>query len=83
MFWFTHSKRIEALERRSEVLEQQNKILSLALQNIQSALTASALSQEGVAKDVREIQELISNFLHQAESAAILYGFDPDDGYEH
>ena len=83
MFWFTHAKRIAALEKRTELLEQQNKILTLALQNIQAGLTAAALTQEGVAKDVREIQDLINTFLHQAESAAILYNFDPDGGYEH
>jgi len=83
MFWFTNSKRLRKLEKKVEHLERQNSILSLALQNIQAALTAAAQSQELVSKDVREIQSLINNFLYQAEAAAILQGFDPDDGYEH
>ena len=83
MFWFGHRRRLRELEKKVQQLEQQNTILSLALQNIQSALTASALSQEGVAKDVREIQNVINTFLQQAEAAALLYGFDPGDGYEH
>ncbi len=83
MFWFGHRRRLRELEKKVQQLEQQNTILSLALQNIQSALTASALNQEGVAKDVREIQNVINTFLQQAEAAALLYGFDPGDGYEH
>ena len=83
MFWFGHRRRLRDLEKKDQQLEQQNTILSLALQNIQSALTAAALNQEGVAKDVQEIQNVINTFLQQAEAAALLYGYDPGDGYEH
>ena len=83
MFWFGHGRRLRALEKKVEQLEQQKTILSLALQNIQSALSVAALNQEGVAKDVQEIQNVINTFLQQAEAAALLYGYDPGDGYEH
>lgn len=83
MFLFGTSKRLKALEEKTNFLEQQNSILSLALQNVQAALTAAAQNQVTVAKDVRDIQALINTFLQQAEAAAILYGLDPDDGYEH
>jgi len=83
MFLFGTSRRLKALEERVNFLEKQNSVLSLALQNIQAALTAASQNQAGVAKDVHEIQNLINTFLQQAEAAAILYGLDPDDGYEH
>ncbi len=83
MFWFGHRRRIKQLEEKTKHLESQISILTLALQNIQTAMTATARNQEGIAKDVRDIQNIINTFLQQAEAAAILYGLDPDDGYEH
>ena len=83
MFWIGHRRRIKELEERTKHLETQVSILTLGLQNIQIALTATAQSQGTVANDVKEIQNIINTFLQQAEAAAILYGFDPDDGYEH
>ena len=83
MFWIGHRRRLKQLEETTKQLEAQVSLLTLALQNIQSALQAASMNQEGVAKDVREIQNIINTFLQQAEAAAILYGLDPDDGYEH
>ena len=83
MFLFGTSKRLKTLEEKTNFLEKQNSILSLALQNVQAALAAAAQNQMTVAKDVRDIQNMINTFLQQAEAAAILYGLDPDDGYEH
>ena len=83
MFWFGHRQRLKELEEKTRHLEAQVSILTLALQNIQTAMTAAAHNQENIAKDVREIQNIINTFLQQAEAAAILYGLDPDDGYEH
>jgi len=83
MFWFGHRRRLRDLEDRVRQLEKQNSILSLALQNIQSALTAAAQNQTSVAKDVRDIQNIVSVFLQQAEAADVRYGFDPGDGYDH
>lgn len=83
MFWFGHRRRLKQLEERTKHLEMQVQILTLGIQNMQTALTAAAQNQEIVAKDVREIQNIINTFLQQAEAAALLYGLDPDDGYEH
>ena len=83
MFWFGHNRRLRELEEKTRQLEAQISILTLGLQNIQTALSAAAHNQQTVAKDVHEIQNIINTFLQQAEAAAILYGFDPDDGYEH
>ncbi len=83
MFLFGTSRRLKALEEKVNFLEKQNSLQSLALQNIQAALTAAAQNQTTVTKEVRDIQNLINTFLQQAEAAAILYGLDPDDGYEH
>lgn len=83
MFWFGHRRRLKKLEEKVSHLEKQNSILSLALQNIQSALTATAQNQANVAKEVGDIQNIVSVFLQQAEAAAVLYNFDPGDGYDH
>ena len=83
MFWIGHRRRLKELEERTKQLESQVAMMMLGVQNIQTALTAAAQNQQMVAKDVREIQNIINTFLQQAEAAAILYGFDPDDGYEH
>lgn len=83
MFWIGHRRRLKELEERTKQLESQVAMMMLGVQNIQTALTAAAQNQQTVAKDVREIQNIINTFLQQAEAAAILYGFDPDDGYEH
>lgn len=83
MFWFGHNRRLRALEKRVEQLERQNSLLQLSMQNIHAALSAATITQDAVAKDVREIQNLINTFLQQAEAAAMLHGFDPGDGYEH
>ncbi len=83
MFWFGQRSRIKRLEEKTRHLETQVQILTMGIQNMQTALTAAALNQENIAKEVREIQNIINTFLQQAEAAAILYGLDPDDGYEH
>jgi hypothetical protein len=83
MFWFGNSKRISALEKKINSLEDRNAILVLSLQNIQTALMNASTLQTSVANDVREIQDLINSILQQAENASVLHGFDPGDGYEH
>ena len=85
MGWFGigTNKRLNKLEQKVEGLELQNKLLVISLQNIQTSLLTAAKQSEGVAREVREIQDLINSILQQAEQASILYGLDPADGYEH
>lgn len=83
MFWSNNSKRLLSLEDKVDQLEKQNAILVLSLQNIQTSLMNASTLQQGVAGDVREIQDLINSILQQAEQSSTLHGFDPGDGYEH
>jgi|TARA_R110001599_G_scaffold71320_7_gene199140 hypothetical protein len=83
MFWSNNSKRLKSLEDKVDQLEKQNAIFVLSMQNIQAALLSASNLQQGVAGDVREIQDLINSILQQAEQASTLHGFDPGDGYEH
>jgi hypothetical protein len=83
MFWSNNSKRFKLLEDKVDQLEKQNAIFILSMQNIQTALMNASTLQQGVAGDVREIQDLINSILQQAEQSSTLHGFDPGDGYEH
>lgn len=83
MFWSNNSKRFKQLEDKVDQLEKQNAIFILSMQNIQTALMNTSTLQQGVASDVREIQDLINSILQQAEQSSTLHGFDPGDGYEH
>ena len=73
----------ERARRKNKTSRSPSVDIDIGSQNIQTAMTAAAHNQENIAKDVREIQNIINTFLQQAEAAALLYGYDPDDGYEH
>jgi len=83
MGWFGSGRQLKKLEDRVHGLELQNKLLVISLQTIQTSLLNAAQQQGDVARDVREIQDLINSILQQAEQASILHGLDPGDGYEH
>jgi hypothetical protein len=79
MFWNSRNEEIERLKRRVEDLERHNSVLLIAIQGIQTNLLSATQAQADVAKNVKDIQDFIQDFVQQA----ILYEYDPSGGYEH
>ena len=81
--FFLNNKKIVRLHERVAHLEKQNIALSMTLQNLQAALLAMSKSQDSIAKDVGDMNAIVTTFLAQIQEAAAWHNFDPGDGYEH
>ena len=81
--FFWNTKKIAKLNERVAFLEQQNIALSMTLQNLQAALLAMSKTQDSIAKDVGDMNAIVSTFLAQIQEATAWHNFDPGDGYEH
>jgi len=86
--WFFRGKRYSKLEEelrtatdRIALLEKKMEVTSMTLQNVQSALIAISKTQEGVANDVRSIQEVVSAVFHELENPSNMW-VSGDSKYE-
>lgn len=77
MWWF-RKKSYDKLEselneskNRIKVLESKMEVASMTLQNLQSALIAMSKTQEGVANEVRSIQEVVAAVFHELENPSM------------
>ena len=80
MSWWPcrNRKRDEELreaQQKIAQLERDYRTLALTLQNLQSAIVAISRNQDTVVGDVRNIQEMVSAFLHDIDPTQLMLGF--------
>ena len=75
MFWNKDAqlrKDLEEAKGRIELLEKKHEVLTLTLQNLQSALVAISRSHDNVSQEVHSIQEMVAHFLHELDPATLM-----------
>lgn len=75
--WRTKKEKAELDEAKKRIvqLERDYRTLSLTLQNLQSAIVAISRNQDTVVGDVRNIQDMVSAFLHEVDPSQMMLGF--------
>ena len=80
MFWKKNDpklqKELEDAKERIALLENKMEVVSMTMHNLQSALIAMSKTQEGVAHDVRHIQEIVQSVFQEFEGIPLLIGSD-------
>ena len=78
MFWFWKKnklqKELDEAKERIQVLESKVEVASMTMHNLQSALIAMSKTQEGVAHDVRHIQEIVQSVFQEFEGMPGAWG---------
>ena len=68
-------KELREAQQKIAQLERDYRTLALTLQNLQSAIVAISRNQDTVVGDVRNIQEMVSTFLHEIDPTQLMLGF--------
>ena len=80
MFWKKNDpklqKELEAAKERITTLESKMEVAAMTMHNLQSALIAMSKTQEGVAHDVRNIQEIVQSVFQEFDGMPLLIGAD-------
>jgi archaellum component FlaC len=76
MFWFwkknvTLQKELDEAKVKIERLEQKMEVTAMTMHNLQSALIAMSKTQDGVAHDVRHIQEIVQSVFQEFEGVSM------------
>ena len=75
MFWFWKKnslrKELDEAKARVERLEQKMEVTAMTMHNLQSALIAMSKTQDGVAHDVRHIQEIVQSVFQEFEGMSM------------